>query len=177
MSSCPARGRQVIKRGPKTGSQTRWKRSGTSRIVKGLAVQEEIRKIQKAQLTVAIARGESIAVWARQHRVPRSSAFRWAKEPKVRSAVEACRRRAINRAIGRMTSLALKAANGIARLAKDAESESVQLRAWRAILADQIAVSKFSDLEYRMVEIEEKLRDRTAQTDHAAYGAPGDRPG
>ncbi len=50
-----------------------------------------------------------------------------------------------------------KAANGIVTLAKEAESESVQLRAWRAILADQMAVSKFSDLEYRMVEIEEQL--------------------
>jgi hypothetical protein len=46
----------------------------------------------------------------------------------------------------------MKAANGIVTLAKEAESESVQLRAWRAILADQMAVCKFSDLEYRMAE-------------------------
>jgi hypothetical protein len=61
-------------------------------------------------------------------------------------------------------SLALKAANGIVTLAKEAESESVQLRAWRAILADQMAVSKFSDLEYRMTEIEEQLSERTGHT-------------
>jgi hypothetical protein len=30
-----------------------------------------------------------------------------------------------------------------------------------------MAVPKFSDLEYRMVEIEEQLRDRTGHTDHA----------
>ena len=54
----------------------------------------------------------------------------------------------------------MKAADGIARLGEGAESESVQLRAWRAILADQMAVSKFSNLEQRMVEIEEQLRDR-----------------
>jgi hypothetical protein len=59
-----------------------------------------------------------------------------------------------------LSSVALKAADGIVRLAREAESESVQLRAWRAILADQIAVAKFSDLEYRMTEIEEQLRER-----------------
>jgi hypothetical protein len=84
--------------------------------------------------------------------------------PKVRQAVEAWRRRSLNRAIGRLASLALKAAEGIARLGEGAESESVQLRAWRAILADQMAVSRFADLEHRMVEIEEQLRDRTGQT-------------
>ena len=67
------------------------------------------------------------------------------------------RRRALNQAIGRLTGMAMKAVDGIAKLAKGAESESVQLRAWRAILADLMAVSKFSDLEYRMAEIEEQL--------------------
>ena len=65
----------------------------------------------------------------------------------------------------------MKAADGITRLAKGAESESVQLRAWRAIIADQMAVAKFSDLEYRMTEIEEKLDERTEHAEQAGYGA------
>ena len=87
--------------------------------------------------------------------------------PKVRRAVEAWRRRTLDRALGRLVRLAMKAADGIARLGEGAESESVQLRAWRAILADQMAVCRFSDLEHRMVEIEEQLRDRAGHTDHA----------
>jgi hypothetical protein len=66
-----------------------------------------------------------------------------------------------------MVSLATEVVDGIARLAKGAESESVQLRPWRAILADQMAVAKISDLEVRMAEIEEQLRDLTGQPDHA----------
>ena len=66
-----------------------------------------------------------------------------------------------------MSSVALKAADGIVTLAKEAESESVQLRAWRAILADNMAVAKFSDLEYRMAEIEEQLGERTGHADQA----------
>jgi hypothetical protein len=36
-----------------------------------------------------------------------------------------------------------------------------------AVLADQMAVSKFSDMEYRMAEIEEQLIGRTGHTDQA----------
>jgi hypothetical protein len=132
-------------------------------------------KNQKNQLTLAIARGESITGWARRTGVPLSTAFRWSRDPKVRSAVQAWRRRALDRTIGRMASLAMKATEGISRLAKGAESESVQLRAWRAIIADQMAVAKFSDLEYRMTEVEEQIRERTGNAGQAGYGAAKDR--
>jgi hypothetical protein len=129
--------------------------------------EQAMRQKRKANLALAIARGESAAAWAREHEVPARTARRWAKDPKVRTAIEAWRRRALNRAVGRMASLALKAADGIARLAKSAESESVQLRAWRAILADQMAVAKFATLEHRMTEIEQQLDQQTGQKDHA----------
>ena len=125
---------------------------------------EEVSLDKKTSLALAIARGQSIDAWAKKNVVTRSTAFRWASEPEVRREVEATRRRALGRAIGRLSSVALKAANGIASLAKGAESESVQLRAWRAILADNMAVSKFSDLEYRMTEIEEQLDKRAERT-------------
>ena len=128
---------------------------------------EEVPQQKKTRLALAIARGESVAAWARQNEVPRRTGFRWARDTKVHLAVEARRRHALDRAIGRMARLALKAADAIGRLGDGAESESVQLRAWRAILADQMAVSKFSNLEQRMVEIEERLRDRPGHTDHA----------
>jgi hypothetical protein len=128
---------------------------------------EEVPQQKKTRLALAIARGESVAAWARQNEVPRRTAFRWARDTKVRRAVEVWRRRALDRAIGRMASRAAKAADGIARLGEGAESESVQLRAWRAILADQMAVSKFSDLEYRMTEIEEQLHGGNGHADHA----------
>jgi hypothetical protein len=128
---------------------------------------EDVRLDNKASLVQAIARGQSIDAWAKKNNVARSTAFRWASDPEVRREVEATRRRALGRAIGRLSSVALKAADGIITLAKEAESESVQLRAWRAVLADQMAVAKFSDLEYRMTEVEEQVRDRTGHTNHA----------
>ena len=112
----------------------------------------------------AIDSPSAIAAWAQQSGVPKRTAFHWARDPKVRREVEACRRRALNQAIGRLTDMAMNAVDGIVTLAKEADSESVQLRAWRAILADQIAVSKLSDLEYRMAEIEKQLEKKTGYT-------------
>ena len=60
--------------------------------------------------------------------------------------------------------MSMNAVDGIVTLAKEADSESVQLRAWRAVLADLMSVSKFSVLEYRMTEIEEELDKRTGHT-------------
>ena len=128
---------------------------------------EEVRINKKTSLAQAIAPGQSVSAWAEKNGVARRTAFRWARDPKFRRAVEASRRRALGRAIGRLSNFSMKAADRIVTLAKEAESESVQLRAWRAILADQMAVSKFSDLEYRMTEIEEQLSERTGHTDHA----------
>jgi hypothetical protein len=59
-----------------------------------------------------------------------------------------------------LTGMARNAVDGIAHLGKGADSESVQLRAWRGVLADLMSVSKFSVLEYRMTELEEELDKR-----------------
>jgi hypothetical protein len=127
-------------------------------------MEKEARRHKKVHLALAIAEGESIAAWAQENGVSERTAFSWAKDPKVRREVEAYRRRVVNQAIGRLTGMTTKAVDGITNLAQEAESESVQLRAWRAILADQMSVSKFSDLEYRMAEIEEQLEERTGHT-------------
>src|SRR4051794_12496781 len=127
-------------------------------------MEKEVRRQQKIHLALAIAGGESIAAWAKENGVSERTAFYWAKDPKVRREVEASRRRVVNQAIGRLTGMTTKAVDGISHLAQEAESESVQLRAWRAILAELMSVAKFSDLEYRLAELEEQVRERTGHT-------------
>jgi hypothetical protein len=130
-------------------------------------MQEDVCNDLKSQLALMIARGKTITAWASQNEVPLRTAYRWSRDPKVRGEVQEWRRYVLDLAIGRLARLSLKATDGIAKLGAGAESESVQLRAWRAILADQMAVSKFSDLEHRMAEIEEQLSERTGHTDYA----------
>ena len=82
----------------------------------------------------------------------------------MREASDLWRRRALNQAIGRMVRGANKAVDGIERLAKEADSESVRLRAWRAILTDQMSMAKFSALEQRLLEAEEMLKKPRVST-------------
>ena len=81
--------------------------------------------------------------------------------------VQEWRRFVLNPGAPGLARLSLKATDGIARLGRGAESESVQLRAWRAVLADQMAVAKFSDLEDRVTEVEELVKARDGHTNQA----------
>jgi len=132
------------------------------------AVPQELPKAKKILLAAAIAEGESVDEWARENGVHRGTAFRWAREPSVRRVVEACRRRTLDQAIGRMTKRTPWACERIAMLAEAAESESVQLRALRSIFSDVMAVAKFSNLEHRVAEIEEDDCEEPGYPDHVA---------
>ena len=59
-------------------------------------MEKEVRRLKKIHLALAVAEGESIAVWARQDGVPERTAQRWAQDRNVRREVDACRRRALN---------------------------------------------------------------------------------
>ena len=121
---------------------------------------EEPRERNKLDLAIALARGTSISVWARANDVAKETARRWSREPEVRAEIETFRRRAIDRAVGVFAGRAGWAAGGICKLASGAESESVKLRALRAVLGDMIAVSRYSGLEERMAELEQHVREQ-----------------
>ncbi len=129
------------------------------------AMTGEVRNGLKTQLAFAIAQGKSVAMWARDRQVPRSTAFRWANDPNVRCAVESRRRRALDRVIDRMARCAKRACHENVKLAKAAESESAKLRALRAIFSDVFAVSKPPDMKHRIAKIEQRLRDQADDAD------------
>jgi hypothetical protein len=77
-------------------------------------------------------------------------------------------RRAIDQTHGWLSANSMWAVKGLKKLGESAESESVQLRARRAILHDLIKVADYADLEYRVAEIEEEIRARKARASHPA---------
>jgi predicted site-specific integrase-resolvase len=77
---------------------------------------EERRNNMKARLARAIAQGSQVRQWARSHGVAERTAYRWARDPKVRTAVEAYRRRQVDRAVGRLAKRSPWAADAIKRL-------------------------------------------------------------
>ena len=118
----------------------------------------------KGLLALAIAQGVSIADWAKENNIPERTAYRWAREPKVRAKIASCRRHVVDEALGLMSSHVNTAARGIAALSDNAVSESVRLAALRAIFSNMMAVSEFSSLEERMTLIEERLDERAGKT-------------
>jgi len=126
---------------------------------------DQLPQKRKTPLAVAMAQGVTVAAWARGNQVPKQTAYRWAADPKVRATAKSCRRRALNRAVGRMANHATWAVDQILALGANAESEPVKLRALRAVLSDMMKGSAFSVLDVRMTEVEEELRVRN-QTSH-----------
>jgi len=125
---------------------------------------EEIPLTKQEQLALAIGQGKSITAWARENDVPRSTAYKWANDRDVRRTVADCRRRRLDRALALMSGRALWAVKEITKLGEAAESESVKLRALRAVLSDQMAVANHADFEYRLSELEEQLGVNNAKT-------------
>jgi hypothetical protein len=122
---------------------------------------EEQRQNRKAQLARAMAKGQSVAEWSRQSGVAERTAYRWAKDAKFKAAVNAHRRRAIDRSVGRLTDKLASAADAIVNLSETARSESVRLSASKAMFASVVAMSKFTGLEERITELEEQFHART----------------
>jgi hypothetical protein len=139
--------------------ETRWK---VATVCTLCAMAGEAHEHKKRLIVPALANGSSVAAFMRANDVPRRSAYRWAHDPKVRVAVERFRRLALDRAIGQMSRRATWAVNGIVKLAESADTDSVRLKAYRAIFADMMSVSKYSGLETRMAVMEEKLGKRAA---------------
>jgi hypothetical protein len=122
---------------------------------------EESNGSPKSLLAAAIAQGTPIDRWAAANGVPERTASGWAAEPDVRAETESIRRRSLDQATGRLAAHATWAVEQIITLGDSAASESVRLRALRAVMSDLIAISNFSGLEIRMAAIEEKLRARS----------------
>ncbi len=108
--------------------------------------------------------------------MPKRTAYRWSKEPEVKSAVGSYRGRIVDRAVGRFATRSTWAVNEITTLAKRAESESVQLGALRAILSNLIAVSRFAALEQSITEIKEQLRARAPAANPPGQPPPSSSP-
>jgi hypothetical protein len=128
----------------------------------------------KDEFAVALAEGVSIEKWARQRDVPKPTVYRWARETEVRKAVDEHRRRAADRAVGRMSKRYGWASDKLVGLAESAESESVRLAALKMIFANMQDVTNDSGLEERMTQIIEermtKVLEQLGGRDREASG-------
>ncbi|MGP0065036.1 MAG: hypothetical protein ACLQGP_15745 [Isosphaeraceae bacterium] len=110
-----------------------------------------------ARLAIHVAAGGKIAPWCREHAIGIRTGYRWSKDPKFLTKVEAHRRRATDRAIGLLAHHAAVAVEGLVRLAKSAKSEPVKLAAQRGVLAELRDMEDHASLSRRLAELERRL--------------------
>jgi hypothetical protein len=111
----------------------------------------------KANLALAMAAGTAVPDWARDNDVPSRTAYTWSRSPEVLDQVQLIRSQVLDRTAGRLSDNATAAADKIAKLAREAASESVQLQAARAVLAELVTVSNYVALERRFAELERRV--------------------
>jgi hypothetical protein len=126
---------------------------------------------RKANLALSMAGGASVVEWAAANGVAERTAYTWSRSREVIEQVEAIRRDCLDQAVNRLSRRATDAAEEIARLAREAVSESVRLQAARAVMSELMAVSGFATLERRMAEIERRLPGASS----SAAGSPDPR--
>jgi hypothetical protein len=118
---------------------------------------------QQYQFAVAMATGQRASVWAKKNGVCRRTCYNWTKTKEYKLTVQEVHRHTLDRMVGRIARNLTKAADRIAHLATEAQSESVQLQAARALLKEFMSVREHGDLEDQLVEIERRLDERDAE--------------
>jgi hypothetical protein len=156
--------------GLRTVSGAQWSSAGfvPARTTNSMPTAASPKKVTKADLAFALARGTPIARWALKNDVDLRIAYRWAADPKVKKRVEDYHRQILTEAVGVFAANATWAADQVATLAENAKGESVKLAALRSIQSDMITASRHAGLEGRLREIEEKLRGKPGNPDRAS---------
>jgi hypothetical protein len=120
-------------------------------------------------LAMHVACGGSVASFARDHEIPRRTAYLWTKSDGFDKKVASYRDLVIDRLVGRLAKLGGKAVQGIGILATKAESEAVRLAACRAVLNDLIGVGtyavsarQFDDLKAEVAALATALESKIA---------------
>lgn len=108
-------------------------------------------------LAIAVARGSTVAAWARQNEIPPRTAYRWSKTAEFKGMVDECRRKAIDRSIGDMCKHLLTATREIARLIKAGDCDSVRLAAARTLLDQFFAVRERTEFRAELQSLQDEL--------------------
>jgi HEAT repeat protein len=112
---------------------------------------------KQEQVAVLLASGCSIKGAAEKAEAGERTVHTWLEDPTFRDRVTALRAAIVERAVGCLASASTKAAVTLAKLLDD-EDPSIRLRAATAILTSMSKLRDHTEMEARMVELEQQLR-------------------
>jgi hypothetical protein len=133
-------------------------------------------------LARAVARGRTVAAWARKYNISVESAQRLSELPEFRDCVEKIRLEHAERLAGKLGRKADRAVERLGELVELTDQPSVSLRAAKAIIDEWIKVTlhfiqewKFQDLNVRMKAIVNKRNGQSSGRGYGSVVAPGAR--
>jgi hypothetical protein len=97
-------------------------------------------------LARAVARGRSVAAWARPRRISGQIARAWSELPDFRTLVDEHRISLSDRLVGKLTTFASRAIDRLAELSERCGNTAVSVSAARAIVKSWVEVSGHFDL-------------------------------
>ena len=113
-----------------------------------------ISKLKVESLAAALATGESAAVWAEKHAIPRRTAYRWAAQAETQAQIRSLRQGLVGDAVGQLAAAAGSAAETLKSLLAEDQPATVRLGAARAILSALIDVQTHAELADRLARLE-----------------------
>jgi hypothetical protein len=130
---------------------------------------------KREHLALHVACGGSVAAFARDHEVPRRTAYLWTKEPGFAAKTAGYRDKILDKLVGRLAKLGGKAVSGIGVLAVKGESDAIKLAACRAILSDLISIGAYQANARQFAAMEARL-DALERTANATPDRTKNRP-
>ncbi len=116
-----------------------------------------------------LATGKSTAAAGRISRVPRSTAYRLARNPKVKRRVQQIRHETLARAAGQLSDGAVEASTALRRLLRS-NNEAIVLGAARTLLQATLRIREAIEIESRIEQLEQKMSFEGAKRQlRAAY--------
>jgi hypothetical protein len=135
------------------------------------------RQTRSGPLALWVAAGGQISTWCHDHGIPRGTAYDWSKRAEFRRMVEDYRRRAVDRAIGKMARQLIKAVEMIVHLIEQGQKDSIKLAAARILIDKLLDVQCHAELKAELRQLNDRLavqEERDAQRAETPAGA--DRP-
>jgi hypothetical protein len=112
---------------------------------------------RKSQLALWVAAGGKVSAWCKANGFARTTGYKWYAQPEFRRMVEEYRRRAVDRAIGKMARSLGKAVAKIVELIEQAQTDAVKLAAAKALVEKLIDVQDHAELQADLRRLEERL--------------------
>ena len=108
-------------------------------------------------LALSVAGGGSVSTWCESYEVARGTAYHWYRDDAFQRLVAEFRRRAVDRAIGKMAKNLGKAVEKIVKLVEDGESQSIQLSAAKSLIDKLVHVQNHAEFKDELRRLDERL--------------------